>query len=241
METVHEISKRGERKRGIMKRIFFPVICILIVGFAGCTTAPISSDFNLAPLDGKVFDFDNTPCADVLVTVDDGVAVRSDINGRIWISALNKGKHMIKATKENYEDYVETFTFLNRNQVIWIRIMSLDQLEKRIDKAFEEKKWDDAEALIDRALKVRKDAPVIMYYQALFFIQNGWFEQAMGVLETITTNGYNEPIVYLTMADTAEYNLGNKDLAITYLRKYLDLKTDDNVLKRLNALMKNSN
>jgi len=77
-----------------------------------------------------------------------------------------------------------------------------------------------------------------MYYQALYFIENGWFEQAMGVMEKITTNGYDEPIVYLTMANTAEYKLLNKDLAITYLRKYLDLKTDDNVLKRLEALQK---
>jgi tetratricopeptide (TPR) repeat protein len=205
---------------------------------AGCTSAPISSDFSLAPLDGKVFDFDNTPCADVLVTVDDGVAVRSDINGRIWIAALDKGKHVIRATKENYEEYVETFTFLNRNQVIWIRIMSLNQLEKKIDKSFEDKKWDDVGALIDRALKVKNDAPVILYYQALLYKQNGWFEQAMAVLEKITTNGYNEPIVYLTMADIAQYKINNKELAITYLRKYLDLKTDDNVFKRLEALQK---
>ncbi len=221
-----------------MKYFYLLAICACAAALAGCTSAPISSDFSVAPLDGKVFDFDNTPCADVLVTIDDTMTVRSDINGRIWFPALGKGKHVIKTRKENYEDYTETFTFLNRNQVIWLRIISLNQLEKEIDKAFEDKKWDDVRATIDRALEVKKDAPVIMFYQALYYIRNGWFEQAMGVLETITTNGYNEPIVFLAMADTAEYKLRNKDLAITYLRKYLDLKTDDNALKRLQDLQK---
>jgi tetratricopeptide (TPR) repeat protein len=223
-----------------MKRLYFGIAFILFLLVAGCESAPISSDFLLAQLEGKIFDYDNVPCADVLITIDNGIGVHSDINGRFVIPSLGKGKHVLKATKENYEDLVEQFSFLNQNQVLWLRIISINQLEKRIEKAFEEKKWDEVESLIDRALKIKHDDPVIMYLQALYYNQNGWLEQAMEVLGKIIESGYNEPVVFLTMADICQYKLHKKDLAITYLGKYLELKTDEGVFRRLDALKKSN-
>lgn len=221
-----------------MKHIYCLVISIIVLVLAGCESAPISSEFMVAPLEGKIFDYDNTPCAEVQISIDNGGGVQTDINGRFVVQMLGKGKHTIKATKEGYEDYTESFSFLNRNQVMWIRMISLNQIEKKIEDAFEDRKWEDVESLIDRALKIKKDDPVVMYMQALYFNQNGWFEQAMEILKKITENGYNEATVYLTMADICEYKLQNKALAIEYLQKYLDLKTDEAVFKWLDALKK---
>jgi tetratricopeptide (TPR) repeat protein len=221
-----------------MKHLYVIFICILSIGFAGCESAPISSDFMLASLEGKIFDYDNTPCSDVLITIDNGGSVRTDINGRFLLPSVGKGKHEIKATKNGYEDYVASFSFLNRNQILWIRMLSIHQLEKKIETAFDEKKWDEVESLVDRALAIDKNDPIIMYLQAMYFNENGWFEQATDVLVKIAENGYPDATVFITIADICEYKLQNKELAIQYLQKYLDIKTDEAAFKRLDNLKK---
>jgi tetratricopeptide (TPR) repeat protein len=221
-----------------MKQLYILFTILLITGFSGCESAPISTDFMLASLEGKIFDYDNTPCSDVLITIDKGAAVRSDINGRFVIPGVGKGLHDIKATKEGYEEYTEAFSFSNRNQILWIRMISIKQLETRIETAFEDRKWDELESLVDRALKIKNDDPVILYLQALYFNQNGWFDQAIEVLTKITETGHAEATVYLTMADIYQYKLQQKNRAIECLGKYLEKKTDDAAYKRLEALKK---
>ncbi len=221
-----------------MKNLYAILTVLTLVALAGCESVPISTDFMLAPLEGKIFDNDNTPCSDVLVTIDKGASVRSDINGRFVLTAVGKGKHEITATKEGYESFLTSFSFLNRNQILWIRMISLKQIERKIEAAFDDEKWEDAENLIDRALKVKDNDPVILYLQALLFDHNGWFDQSLEVLARIVDGGHGEATIFLTMADICEYKLKDKARAIQYLEKYLEMKTDDSAFKRIEALKK---
>jgi tetratricopeptide (TPR) repeat protein len=221
-----------------MKQIHLCIIIAAIVMSSGCGSVPLSTDFFLAPVDGKIFDDNNEPCPDVAISVDNGAPVKSDINGRFVIPSLSKGTHTIKITKEGYEEHIQSFSFSNRNQILWLTITSLNQLVRQIEKAFDDKKWDDIESLIDRALKIKPNDPVTMYLQALYYNQNDWIDQAVEVLEKIITNGYSEPMVFLTLADIYQYKLKNRDKAIENLKKYLDLKIDDSTFKRLESLTK---
>jgi hypothetical protein len=221
-----------------MKRACAISITIVLMFFSGCETGPISQNFLVAPLEGKIFDYDNTPCSEVQIFIDKNSVTSSDINGRFVIPNLTKGNHELRATKDGYEEIIINFGFSNKNQVLWLRMISVNQLVKQIENAIDDRKMDEAENLIDRALKVSKDDPVVLYLQALYFIQNGWIEQSIEVLTKIVESGHPEPAVLLTLADLYQFRLNNRDAAIMYLERYLDVKTDENIFKRLEAIKK---
>jgi tetratricopeptide (TPR) repeat protein len=209
---------------------------LLIILFS-CTSGPSSTDkFLNAPLNGKIFDFDNLPCSGVLIKVNNSIKAKSDINGRFIIPSLAKGKHEFVLTKENYEELQFTFDFINTNQVLWLKMISLDQLIRLIEEKFDEKMWDEGEKLIERAQKINPRDSVVLYLTSVLYIHNKWYEKALEILLSIVESGEKEPIIYLTIGDIYEYYLNDPVKAREYLEKYAALKYDEGVTIRIENL-----
>lgn len=219
-----------------MHRITILALFLVILIYS-CSSGPSSTDvFLTAPLNGKIFDYDNLPCSGVLVTVNNSIKVRSDINGRFIIPSLAKGEHQFILTKDGYEEKVFTFDFINKNQVLWLKMISLDQIIRQIEANFDKNDWDEAERLIERAQKIRSEDSVVLYLTSILYIHNKWFDKALETLMKIIESGKEEPIVYLTIADIYQYNLEDPAKALEYLDKYVTLKYDEGVNKRIEHL-----
>lgn len=215
------------------------LIVFLFFILCSCISGPSSTDkFLLAPLNGKIFDYDNLPCSGVLVTVNNTMKVKSDINGRFFIPSLAKGSHNFVLTKENYEVLEFTFDFINKNQVLWIKMISLDQLIRQIEAKLDEKDWDEAQKLIVKAQKINPEHSIVLYLASILYINTKDFDKALELLLKITEFGENEPVVYLTIADIYQYNLEDPVKALKYLEKYVSLKYDETADKRIEDLRK---
>ena len=160
----------------------------------------------------------------------------TDINGRFAIVSLSKGEHLIRIKKEGYEELSVKFEFVSKDQVLYLKIISYNQLLRQIEHSLERKRLKDVDELIRRAEAVAPDDPVGMYLKAVYFIEIDRLEESIRILETILEEGYREPAVYLTLADIYQFDMKNEEAAIEYLEEYLRRRGDTEVEKRLEAL-----
>lgn len=217
---------------------FYTVIFLSILLFFSCATTRKKSpdDFTEAPLLGMVYDYDNRPCPEALIIIDDNEEVMSDINGRFIISALSRGNHSVTSKKEGYETLSFSFEFLNRTQVLYLRMISFHQLLIEIENTIEKREWDEVESLNKRAEEIKKDDPVQLYLKAVYLNEKGHPEDAVKILLGIIKDGFDEPVIYLTVGDIYQYKLDNTPEALKYIEKYLEFENDSEVRKRYEML-----
>ncbi len=180
-----------------------------------------------------VYNYDNQPCSGALVMIDENEGPRTDINGRFVIQSVSKGKHQITVTKDGYEKLDFSFEFLNKSQVLYLRMISFNQLLNEIEKSIENRNWKEGEKLIERAEKMKENDPVELYLKAILLKEKGDVEDSVDTLLNILDLGYNEPYVYLALADIYQYRLNNPAEAIKYIEEYLKLKRNSEVQERL--------
>jgi hypothetical protein len=219
----------------------YAIMCLLplflLVIVTGCPSGPpVADNFISAPLNGKIFDHDNLPCSDVIITVDNFTKVKTDINGRFTIPSLTRGNHVIVCKKESYEDYTITYNFLNQNEVLWLKMISQEQIIRQIKEKFNNKQWDETESLFQRASKINPDDPILLYLTSILYLHKGEIDDACEVLLAIIDKGYTEPVIYLSLADIYQYKLDDPSNALLYLEKYSALIHDDNIEGRIEEL-----
>ena len=221
-----------------MKKIRILLLLSFILFLFSCasTKKETSSDFTSAPLFGMVYDHDNHPCADAQIIIDEEKGPITDINGRFVIQSLSRGKHDINVTKENYEDISLKFDFLNKSQILYIRMISFDQLLKEIEKAIENKKWKEGATLFERAERIKEQDPVAEYLKAIYFKEKGEINRAEDILLFIIDKGHKLPHVYLSLGDLYQYYMNDPGKALQYLTEYLKLESNHEVEKRYNRL-----
>ncbi len=132
-------SEIMNKLKDIKQISFYSAIFLSILIFISCATTKkkSSDDFTEAPLFGMVYDYDNRPCSEALIIIDDNDEVMSDINGRFIIGVLSRGNHIVTAKKEGYETLSFSFSFLNRTQVLYLRMISFLQLLVEIENAID--------------------------------------------------------------------------------------------------------
>lgn len=198
----------------------------LLLLLASCSSWVETNKFIAASLNGKIYDMDNTPCPNVKIYVDGNLKTMSDINGRFTLTELQQGDHILKFEKEDYKTEIVDISFLNKNQVIFQRLIYIEQIIKEVEMALDKKEWKKAGILLSDALRINPRNPIVNYLYGLFYYKLNKPEQAIEFLKTVLDIGYEEPIVYLTLSNIYEMKLKDLEQAVYYLQKYLDQKDD---------------
>jgi len=225
-----------------MRRIVGALLLIAVL-LVGCASQGNNDGrlFDKAPLFGMMYDEENQPCAGVKLSVD-GVTNNSDtglvtdIRGRFMLPDLSRGAHTLEATKEGCEQLNEKILFLNRTDVLFLRMISFGQLLAKAEKALEERKWDDAEAFLARAEKLDPGDSVLHFLRAVKAYRTKKYGDAVDLLNGILAKGVKEPSIYLFLADIYQKDLGDPRKAIDSLEAFLAKRADSEVEKRLTAL-----
>jgi len=212
----------------------------LLAACATTKTGPRADElsFESSTLFGMIYDMDGQPCPGVAVSVDGGAGVVTDIRGRFVLQGVARGDHAIAAEKEGYEKLSVRVSFLNKSDILHLQLTSFKQLLDLAEKALGEKRWGDAAGFLARAQALKPDDIVLCYMNAILDFKRGRFDAAVDRLGTIEARGAAEPAVLLLMADIYEKGLGDARKASEYLRRYLDLREDEGVRKRLDSLGK---
>jgi tetratricopeptide (TPR) repeat protein len=226
---------RAQRLRGISAVLAVLAAALALVSCVSQRERRLR-EFTEAPLFGMVYDYDQKPCPAAAVHVDGQERARTDIDGRFVIVDLSRGEHRVGVRKPGYEELELEVQFLNRDQILYLRIISLRQLLEVAEAALEKKRLAETASLLDRARKIDPGDPVGVYLKALYLLETGAVDEAVLTLEGLAGSGYREAILYLSLADIYQYRLGDPARAAENLRVYLELQQDPDVRKRLEAL-----
>ena len=193
-------------------------------------------EFESSPLVGMVYDQEQKPCAAALITVDGEEGPRTDINGRFVIDALARGDHLFKVSKEGFETLEVPLSFVDRTQVLYLRMVSLNQLLREAEEALDRRRLQEADGLLRRAEALDPEDPVGLYLRAVYFLKLDDNQQAIGQLQKILAQGQRLPAVLLSLADIYQYRLQDAAQAVGFLQEYLRTEDDPDVRARLAEL-----
>jgi tetratricopeptide (TPR) repeat protein len=228
-----------------MKRVRLPALLVLIPAalalipsLSSCLSCREKRlrEFRSATLVGMVYDQDQKPCAGAWITVDGGQGPQTDINGRFVIDALERGDHRIGVGKEGFESLETQVSFVDRTQVLYLRVISFNQLLRQAEEALDRRKLQEADGLLRRAEALNSEDPVGLYLRAVYFLRLEDTEQAIGLLQKILARGQRLPAILLTLADIYQYRLKDAAQAADYLRQYLRAEDDPDIRARLAEL-----
>lgn len=194
--------------------------------------------YEKAPLFGMIYDEDNQPCPGVRLALDGAVVTGdqgpvTDIRGRFVLPELARGSHQLVARKDGYEELSVKITFLNRTDVLFLRMISFGQLLTNAEKSLEERKWEEAQAFLLRAGKLDSGNSLLLFLRAVNAYRTAEYGEAVECLNGILGKGIREPSVYLFLADIYEKKLNDQGKAIENLQTFLDRRADADVQKRL--------
>ncbi len=203
------------RKHAALAVVF---VSSLLVGSCLTQREKKLREFAEAPLTGMVYDHDQAPCPNALVVLDGTDGPHTDINGRFATDPITRGGHRVLVRKEGFEDLEVSFEFMNRNQVLYLRVISVDQLLRQAEASLEGKRLVEVERLLARAEAIDAANPVGRYLRALWHLARDEADAAVGILTELERAGYREPIVFLTLADVYQFRLARTAEAIAPAR-----------------------
>lgn len=225
------------------KLILIPLLTILF--FLSCESQPDidMTSFDTAPLYGMIYDADNLPVPNAEIKIDNFSVVKSDNNGRFIINGLSRGSHIIEVTKKNFKLHKPfhnpfTYDFLNREQLLYLKMISIEQLLAQAEKKINEKNWPEAMSDLDTAAKIDEENKILLYLRATVHFQKREYQNAVSYLNKLVELGATESAIFLTVADIYEYKLGNPVFAHAALHEYLQTNSDDSIMNRKNNLLK---
>lgn len=212
-----------------MKRIMYSIIfCLFFV--SGCKTTKTV----LPVIQGMIYDGNNESVSDVEIFISNKKTAISDIYGHFTLSALEVGKtYELNAKKKGYEEVSMNFSYTNPSQVIYLRMYSASELINLAENMVGQKKYKEAQALLNRAEEADGSYLSINYLRAIMCVLNNDYENALKITNEIVAAGYVDSYIYLLMADIYRDGYSDIENEQVYLEKSLNLSYDPLVKNRL--------
>lgn len=213
-------------------------LCLFALLLGSCRTVSNENplQFDSAPLFGMIYDMDNRPCAGVSLLLDGGQTSTTDLDGRFVLLGVKHGPHTLTAASEDREALEVRFDFQNQTHVLYLKMVSFDQLLSQAQDALDRKKWAEADRALRRAAAIHEADTVLVYLRAILDHQQGDSAGAAARLESLLAGGAAAPIIYLFLADLYQDSLGKPGAARGALGEYLKQVEDADVRKRLEDL-----
>lgn len=220
----------------------FPLL-MGITALLSCVSGPEMEEGFV--LQGMIYDRAGNPVTDAIIEIEGKAMGVSDLNGRFYISHMAPGTYRVKVQKEGYLPYEGTVAIRSHADVLYVGMVSWEDLCRRVEQALQEGRWGEAEEAVSRALEIKPDEPLVRFLAAVVYAIPARPERrpdrAIELLERLISEGHREPAIYLMLADLYEYDVGNLVKAAEYLSSYLSLKDDAKVRERLSDVERRLN
>ena len=230
-------------------------LCFVLAAvlFGACRSVPDSilkdkelNDFVKAPLFGMIYDDRNRPCQGVSVSIMEfspaGTerekeplrnSVYTDINGRFVLTDMRRGSYRILAEKKGFEPTEAVFDFTNRNQVLYIQIISFESLLYRAEESLKTNDYPSALNYLERAGRLEEKHPAVLYMKAVCYYNGGKFDDAETLLLEVEAQGNGNFYTFLLLADVYGFGLKKRDSELLYLKKAYNIYADEEIKRRM--------
>jgi tetratricopeptide (TPR) repeat protein len=131
-----------------------------------------------------VYDFSNRPIPYCEISLGRVYKGSTDINGRFILPQVPFGEYDITVSKKGYESYIDKIRITDRNQIIYIRIPSQNQLLGLVDEALTNNNLSAAEEILERAYLIDQNNIEMLFYYANVSFRQQNYSKAISFLET---------------------------------------------------------
>jgi tetratricopeptide (TPR) repeat protein len=183
------------------KAVLLPLFCV-ILSLISCNTAGYRR--GSAGLNGMVYDFENKPIPQYIITVDEKTPVSTDINGRFFVPRVRMGKHEIKGYKDGYESYTGALAINDRRQIVYLRVPNVSQLLGLADAALSKNNIEEAAVYIQRAGAIGEKTAELFFYSAVVLFRQGEYRAAIEKLQDALSFGFRDEYVVKFLNDLTE-------------------------------------
>lgn len=223
--------------------IIISIIFISLI-FTCCAGTPgVLDETHKGNFLGMIYDARSRPCGMATITISlkdkkSKKTVQSDINGRFVFTNIAGGTYNVTAEKSGYETITSEIEFNRRTQLLYIRITSQETLLDEVEKHLKNLEWNKAKTTLERAASVDQNDSRYILLHGVFLQKKGDHQAAIIEWHKLIDKGHKDPYLYLILADTFQYGLEQPDQAIVWLKKFLTVRKDPIIKKRLSELMK---
>jgi tetratricopeptide (TPR) repeat protein len=225
-------STRGSMNTSLKRNLLLIAFTGLFFSCASYLNTQLE-EFTTSDLLGMIYDNHNQACPGVRVSVDGFTGPLSDVNGRFTLPNVSRGAHKLSAKKEGYEECSFDIEFLNRTQIVYLKVFSFEQILELAENAIEDRKLGQAEEHLNRAKGINESDPLLLYLRAVIALKRDQVKDALSIFLSIIEQNTAEPHVYLAIADIYEYKLKDFPNALKYLKKYSSYNESDEIQERI--------
>jgi hypothetical protein len=176
-------------------------LCVLLTGCAG-SPRPLSGPFGLA---GMVYDRSGAPVNGMTIILGGQHVALSDFSGRFSFGTIEPGQYEVEARKDGFETYRARLTLSTPGQVLYLSVLSADDLLDLCEASLREGRWAEADAYAERALALSPTDPQARYFSAIALASRLRPDRAplkaLEVLRALASEGYAEEPVLRLIAD----------------------------------------
>jgi hypothetical protein len=171
-----------------MKHLAFKIfICSLLPVFL-LSCQSIEQDptrFENAPLYGMIYDYQNRPVKAVRILLDAQLVAESDVNGRFYISELERGDHVITLSKEGYELKEVSFTFQNRTEALYLKFRSVFDCLSDANQLVSQRAYPEAAELIELGLSIDSDHTGLIFLRSIVEYKTQQFRESLSSIRLL--------------------------------------------------------
>ena len=178
----------GIARAGRWQRAQAVATLALLLGLLGmlmsCRTShQYVGSFRKADLAGAVYALEisgagRSSVAGASVRLDESEPITTDASGRFLISGVRAGTHRIRVSRDGYLTVERELSFLNRSQVVYVRLPSIEWAMQAIAEAILDGDNDEARDLALRVVSVAPRNPVARYALTMVELERGQTERA---------------------------------------------------------------
>jgi tetratricopeptide (TPR) repeat protein len=184
-----------------------------------------------------IYDRDNRPVHNAAVYVNGQYLAASDIQGHFAISGMKPTlTYTIAVRKPGYEAVEMDIAYTESSYVLYVHILSAEQLVTEAELAIRGDDWGAAESYLDRAKQAGGAEVPILYLSAILEFRREQYPEALRMLTALIEKEKGSPYLYLFIADLYQYYADAPEEARFYLNKFLALRYDPEVERRLAEL-----
>jgi len=177
-----------------MKKMQCILFIFIVFSAISCKTAEFG--YKVFDINGMIYDFSNRPVASCEISLGiKGLTGTSDINGRFTITRVPLGNYTLTVNKDGYEKYSEEFFIKQREEVIYIRLPSQNQLLDLLDEALVANNFLLAEEMAERAWQIDPNNMEALFYYATVKYRRRDYSGALDFLEAARDLGPKEPYI----------------------------------------------